>query len=522
MLVGDFLARSAERFPEKTAIICGERRVTYAELEELTNRFAWALIEGGVTPGDRVAVLLENSVEAAVAIFGILKAGGIFLVISQTVKADKLRFILDDCAAKAIVTQSVFVDMVGAIDASVESLNLIILCGMQVTADSLSSPVICFEKDFSSFPSSNPEGVSIDADVAALIYTSGSTGFPKGVTVSHLNVVSAANSITEYLENVEEDVIINVLPLSFDYGLYQLLMSVKMGATLVLEKSFAYPFKVFESIHKERVTGFPGVPTVFAVLLQMKDLNPELFDSVRYVSNTAAALPPAHIRRLRDVFRNARIYSMYGLTECKRVSYLPPEELDRRPTSVGKGMPNEQIYIVDDSGNPVPPGVVGELVVRGSNVMLGYWNRPEETAKVIRPGRFPWERVLYTGDLFTMDEDGFFYFVSRKDDIIKSRGEKVSPSEVERIIHELDDVKEAAVVGVPDEIMGQALKAFVVPVEAARLTEKEVIFHCARRLENFMVPKEIEFRDELPKTSSGKISRKDLQQTSGDGKRDDE
>ena len=521
MLVGDFLTRSAERFPEKTAIICGDRRVSYGELEELSNRFAWALDQGGVRYKDRVAVLLDNSVEAAAAIFGILKAGGVFVVISQTIKPDKLKFILDDCSARALVTQPIFFDVVGAIDSSVKSLSSIILCGAGETGTTVSKPVIEFEDDLSSFPSSNPDVGSIDVDVAALIYTSGTTGFPKGVTVSHLNIVSAASSITEYLENVSDDVIINVLPLSFDYGLYQLLMSVKMGATLVLEKSFAYPFKVVERIHQERVTGFPGVPTVFAVLLQMKDINPELFDSVRYISNTAAALPPAHIRRLREVFRNSQIYSMYGLTECKRVSYLPPVELDRRPTSVGKGMPNEQIYIVDDSGNPVPPGDIGELVVRGSNVMLGYWNRPDETEKVIRPGRYPWERILYTGDLFTMDEDGFFYFVSRKDDIIKSRGEKVSPSEVERIVHELDDVKEVAVVGVPDPILGQALKAFVVPVEAARLTEKEVIFHCARRLENFMVPKEIEFRDELPKTSSGKISRKDLQQTSGDGKRDD-
>ena len=213
---------------------------------------------------------------------------------------------------------------------------------------------------------------------------------------------------------------------------------------------------------------------------------------------------------------------MYGLTECKRVSYLPPEELDRRPTSVGKGMPNEQVYIVDEFGNPVPPGDVGELVVRGSNVMLGYWNRPEETARVIRPGHFPWERVLYTGDLFTMDADGFLYFISRKDDIIKSRGEKVSPSEVERIIHELDKVREAVVVGVPDPILGQAIMAFVVPVEGVKLTEKEVIFHCARRLENFMVPKDVEIRVSLPITATGKINRRVLQQAVGAAPLEDE
>jgi len=304
-----------------------------------------------------------------------------------------------------------------------------------------------------------------------------------------------------------------VLPLSFDYGLYQLLMSVKVGATLVLEKSFAYPFKIIEKIQEERVTGFPGVPTIFAMLLQMRDVEPERFDSVRYVTNTAAALPPAHMVALGNLFKKARIYSMYGLTECKRVSYLPPEDLERRPASVGKGMSNEQVSVVDEDGNRVPPGVVGELVVRGSNVMMGYWDRPEETAMVLRPGRFPWEKVLYTGDLFTMDEDGYLYFVSRKDDIIKSRGEKVSPREVEGIIHELAAVREAVVVGVPDPILGQAVKAFVVLVEGAEITEKEIIFHCAGRLENLMVPSEIEFRDSLPKTASGKIDRKPLQET---------
>jgi acyl-CoA synthetase (AMP-forming)/AMP-acid ligase II len=347
----------------------------------------------------------------------------------------------------------------------------------------------------------------VDVDLAALIYTSGSTGDPKGVAVSHLNVVSAATSITQYLRNVEDDVIINVLPMSFDYGLYQLLMSVKLGATLVLEKSFAYPFKIIERIHEERVTGFPGVPTIFSILLQMADVKPEHFATVRYVSNTAAALPAAHIQRLRSLFSNADIYSMYGLTECKRVSYLEPDELEVRPTSVGRGMPNVHVSVVDDDGNPVPPGVIGELVVRGSNVMVGYWNRPVETAQTIRAGQYPWERVLYTGDLFTMDEEGFLYFVSRKDDIIKSRGEKVSPREVEGVIHELAGVREAVVVGVSDPILGQAIKAYVVRADGSDLTEKEILSHCASHLENLMVPREIEFRDALPKTTSGKTKR---------------
>ena len=520
MLVWEFLAESAAERPDKAAVVCGQRRVTYAELDCSSGRFAEVLIDRGMMPGDRVAILAENSVEAAVAIFGVLKAGCTFLVLSQTIKADKLEFILNDCGARGVVTQPVFLNMVQEARGAAESLDLVVCCGDPAVFESSDPPVVWFD-EAEATGAADLDVMSIDADVAALIYTSGSTGFPKGVTVSHLNIVSAATSITTYLKNTADDVIINALPLSFDYGLYQLLMSVKIGATLVLEKSFAYPFKFVERIQLERVTGVPAVPTMFAVLLQMKNLAPSLFDGVRYVTNTAAALPPSIIQKLRRLFRNAEIYSMYGLTECKRVSFLPPDQLDRRPTSVGRGMPNERVEVVDESGNPVPPGVVGELVVTGSNVMLGYWTRPEETAEMIRPWRYPWERVLHTGDLFTRDEDGFLYFVSRKDDIIKSRGEKVSPAEVERIIHEIEDVADAVVVGIPDSILGQAIKAVVVRAAGSQLSAREVIGHCASRLENFMIPKEVEFRDALPLTPSGKVSRRPLQQETPTGETDE-
>lgn len=521
MLVDDFLERSASRFTDKTAIVCGDRRVPYGELEETSNRLAHALLDGGVRPGDRVAVFLENSIEAAVAIFGILRAGGAFVVINHTTKPPKLEYILDDCSARAVIIGAKYVGSHQAAISRIESVGCVVVCGEGAAWELTPIPKLHFETDLASFPCSRPGRRVINVDLAALIYTSGSTGSPKGVAVSHLNVISAANSITEYLGNVPDDVIINLLPLSFDYGLYQLLMSVQVGATLVLEKSFAYPFSIVERVQEERVTGFPGVPTVFAILLQMDEIGPERFDSVRYVTNTAAALPPAHILGLKGLFRNAKIFSMYGLTECKRVSYLEPDELERRPASVGRGMPNVQVLVVDAHGDPVPPGVVGELTVRGSNVMMGYWNCPEETASAIRPGRYPWERVLYTGDLFTQDDEGYLYFVSRKDDIIKSRGEKVSPTEVERVIQEMAGVREAVVVGVSDPLLGQAVKAFVVRSDASRITERDVIEHCANRLENFMVPRAVEFADVLPTTATGKVRRASLGAPPGRSEKDD-
>jgi acyl-CoA synthetase (AMP-forming)/AMP-acid ligase II len=326
---------------------------------------------------------------------------------------------------------------------------------------------------------------------------------------THSNMVSVATSITTYLKNTPDDVILNVLPLSFGYGLFQVLMGAKIGGTVVLERSFAYPRAVVQTLVRERVTGFPLVPTMAAMLLQM-DLAKVDWSSLRYLTSAGAALPTEHIVRLRKALPHVQIYSMYGLTECARVSYLDPAEIDRRPASVGQGMPNQEVFIVDEHNCRVGPGVVGELVVRGAHVMKGYWELPAETAARLRPGPLLGESVLYTGDLFRMDDEGYLYFVARKDDIIKSRGEKVSPKEVEDVLHAHPEIAEAAVVGVPDEILGQAVKAAVVVKGGSRLTERDVLRHCAGRLEDFAVPKLVEFRDSLPRTANGKIDRKVL------------
>ncbi|MDH4135208.1 MAG: AMP-binding protein [Anaerolineae bacterium] len=509
MLVQDFLQNSVARTPDKVALVFQEQRLTYQEMDAQANRLAQALLDHGVQRGDRVAIYLPNSVEAAVAIFAILKAGAVFSVINPTTKLDKLAYILNDCRVTGLVTQARRLGMLEELQDWVPSLKSAVLCGKGGDKAVESREFLAFEALQQIYPNQLPPQKCIDVDLACLIYTSGTTGEPKGVMSAHYNVVAAASSIIQYLENVPEDIVINVLPLSFDYGLYQLLMTFKFGGTLVLEKSFAYPAAVLKLMEKERGTGFPGVPTIFAILLQM-DLSKYDLSSLRYITNTAAALPPSHILQLRQKFPWATLYSMYGLTECKRVSYLPPEELDRRPGSVGIAIPNTEVWIVDEDGNRVDPGVVGELVVRGSHVMRGYWEKPKATDERYRPGPIPGERALYTGDLFKMDEEGFLYFVARKDDIIKSRGEKVSPKEVENVLYSLDGVVEAAVIGVPDGILGEAIKAFVVRGDGNTLTERDVLRHCSQHLEDFMVPKYVEFRSELPKTTSGKIKKTGL------------
>jgi amino acid adenylation domain-containing protein len=505
-----FLEQSAAVLPEKTALVCGGRRLTYREIDVEANRLAHALVESGVGRGDRVAIFLDNCAEAVVSIFAVLKAGAVFMPVNPTTKTDKLVYVLNNSRAKALVGLGRKLRSLGEVWDQTPHLGVVVGVGGPPAEDGDGRKKFeAFEERVAEWSrrSTAPEKRCIDIDLAALIYTSGSTGNPKGVMLTHLNMVSAATSITTYLEMRESDVVVNVLPVSFDYGLYQVLMTFKVGGTLILEKSFAYPRAVLELMVRERVTGFPIVPTIAAILLQT-DLSDYDLSHLRYLTNTAAALPTEHIQRLRRLFPHATLFSMYGLTECKRVSYLPPDQLDVRPDSVGRGMPNEEVYVVDDEGRRVGPHVTGELVVRGSNVMKGYWELPEETAKRLKPGPLPSEMVLYTGDLFYADEEGYLYFVGRKDDIIKSRGEKVSPKEVENVLHAHPAVAEAAVIGVADPLLGQAVKALVVLAPGAAAAEKELLRHCASRLEDFMVPKLIEIRESLPKTGNGKVNKR--------------
>jgi amino acid adenylation domain-containing protein len=516
MLIHDFLKNSAERFPGKTALVCGDRRMTYAELDEMSRCLAGALLGLGLRRQDRVVIFLDNSIEAVVSLFGVLMSGGVFVMLNPGMKSKKLGYILKNSEAWGIIAHWSRLPIVQEAALEASGLGQVIGVGTPGGSDqskSPSSPPVHPWQDLISNGSSAGDTVGhpvIDVDLATIIYTSGSTGEPKGVVSAHYNVAAAARSITQYLENTPDDIILNTLPLSFDYGLYQVLMAALFGGTVVLETSFAFPYRVLERLVQEQVTGFPIVPTMAALLLQMQDLARFDFSALRYISNTAAALPVPHIRRLMDIFPRQRIYSMYGLTECKRVAYMPPEKLAERPGSVGIPMPNCEAFVVDESGREVGANQVGELVIRGANVMQGYWNSPEETAKRFQPGRYRADAMLYSGDLFRKDEEGFLYFVARKGDMIKTKGERVSPKEIENVVCEMEGVAEAAVIGVADNILGEAVKLFVVVNGAKDLTENAVLKYCKSQLEPFMIPKFIEFRDSLPKTASGKIDKKML------------
>jgi len=512
LLVDQFLENSARRFPDKTALVYGSRRFTYREVDCISNRFANALIANGIQRGDRVVVCLDNSSEAVFLIFGILKASAVFVMLDHTTKSERLRYILGDCGAAALVLPAEKLKSVGDSLVASPYLQTVYLAHAK---DAL--PAEARQRFVSLNPilgdsDSNDEAPPkkcIDADLAALIYTSGTTGHPKGVMLTHLNMFSAADSVISYLRNNSDDVILNVLRLSYSYGLYQILTGFLVGATIVLERSLTYPYLLIDIIKKEKVTAFPLVPTIAAMLLRY-DLKQHDLSCLRYITSAGAALPREHARWLQELLPHVQIFVMYGQTECKRISYLPPDQLLLRPDSVGIAIPNEEVYIIDEQGCTVGPGVVGELVVRGSHVMKGYWGLPQESERALWPGPLPGEKVLHTGDLFRMDQEGYLYFVSRRDDIIKTRGEKVSPKEIEDVLYSHEGVLEAAVVGVSDPILGQSIKAFVTLREHFQISKQELLRHCAKHLEDFKIPQQLQLRAALPKTVNGKIDRKEL------------
>jgi long-chain acyl-CoA synthetase len=505
-LLQDGLVASAQAHPDKLAVSAEDGDATFSELLARSLGLAAALQHEGLERGDRAAVFMENSLACATAVFGVLFAGGTFVMVNAQTREDRLSYILDDSGAKFLFSEGplartaleareaatvgprlVFARPPGDVEG--EGADLLQLAG----------------------GGSNPRpSAAIPPDLAALLYTSGSTGTPKGVMLTHQGLTFVTESIAEYLRLSAEDRILNVLPLAFGYGLSQLLLTARLGATLILERSFAYPAQTLRRLEANEATVLPGIPTIFATLTSLFAGSEKAYPSVRTITNAAAALPSSLHAPVRELFPNALIFRMYGQTECIRVCSLEPELLDEKPTSVGKAIPGTEAVVLDEEGRPVPPGAVGTLYVRGPHVMRGYWNAPELTTTTVSDQLYPGDAVLCTHDLFTTDADGDLYFVSRSDEIIKTRGEKVSPIQVENVLFAIAGIKEAAVVGVPDDLLGEAIRAYVVREEGSGLEEADVVRACREQLEAFAVPHEVRFIEELPKTPSGKVRRKSL------------
>ena len=503
-LLQDSLSESARAFGKKPAVVDETETVTYGELHDGALRFARLLQDSGLERGERVALFLDNTAACATAIFGTLLAGGVFMVVNPQTKAGKLAFVLADSEAAVLVAEGRLQGTAADALRQAPSVRQVF-----VTKASEGPPQWPDLDDALAATHGEPaRPATIPNDLAALIYTSGTTGHPKGVMMTHGALVFSVGSIAEYLRLDSDDRILSFLPLAFTYGLNQLLLSARLGATLALERSFAYPARTMQRIGDEAVTVFPGVPTAWSTLLGME--REVAYPSVRCVTNAAAGLPPSFHEGLRRTFPNASIFAMYGLTECKRVCYLEPELLAAKPTSVGKAIPGTEVSVLDELGQPVEPGEIGVLHVRGPHLMLGYWRAPELSAHMLKDGPYPGEKMLCTHDHFTVDEDGDLYFVDRSDDIIKTRGEKVSSVEVENALHEIDGVRAAAVIGFPDALLGQAIRAYVVLEGRSALTEQDLIRILRSKLEHVMVPREVIAVLELPQTDSGKVRKKSL------------
>lgn len=489
------LARAASEDPERIVLITPEGPVSAAALDRAASNIAGGLKAAGVRRGDRVAVVMPNGRQAAAAIYGVLRAGAGFSPVNPSIKHDRLALMLSDLQAAAVICDGDRAELVrGAAGPDVRVIDDV----DAVRAEPEEGPVV------------------LESDLAAVIYTSGSTGDAKGVTLTHRNMTFVADSNIEYLEVTAADRILCVLPLSFNYGLYHLFMSVRTGATLVLEPGFAFPGRVTGLFEQERITMFPAVPTIYQTLVGLKGLDEREFPHLRCLTNAGAALPAATVAQVRRTFPAASLFLMYGLTEATRVAYLPPDLVDAKPNSVGVAIPGTEIWLEDENGDRAEPGEVGELIVRGPHVMQGYWNSEQDSTVRLRTGRWEWERDLATNDLFRQDEDGHLIFVSRRDDVIKSRGEKVAPREVEEVLVAVEGVSEAAVIGVPDERLGAAVYAHVAAAPGVELDPRELRRECAARLEDYKVPREIVVHEALPRSGNSKVDRKALAALHGD------
>ncbi|HED36364.1 MAG TPA: AMP-dependent synthetase [Gammaproteobacteria bacterium] len=471
---------------------------TYSQVRQASHSIASYLIRGGLNRGDRVALLIENSFEYISACYGILSAGGVVVALNTAAKANDLCNWIEHSGSSWLIGAGKIPELKEVVLKCPADVRCVIQAAAEfdavrsVTAfdDVLESAVS------TAFPRLEGE------DIAAIIYTSGTTGQPKGVTLTHTNLLANMQSILDYMPMTEDDRCLNVLPFYYSYGNSVLHTHMMKGATLVLENSFMFPQRVLKKLQDEKITSFSGVPSSYALLLNKTDFSKFDLSSLRYMTQAGGAMLPAHIEKLRLQLPNVEFIVMYGQTEATaRITYLPYECLDKKTASAGKPVSGVALEIRDADNNPLPCGHEGEIYVSGASVMKAYWNDAQLTSTVLSDG---W---LKTGDLATQDRDGYIYITGRKTEMIKSGAHRISPLDIEEVILRCPGVAEVAVIGQSDEISGQTIKAFVVPLKNEDIKKRDIQFHCKKYLAIYKIPKTIEFLEALPKTSSGKLKR---------------
>jgi acyl-CoA ligase (AMP-forming) (exosortase A-associated) len=515
-LIHQFIFSSAQRAPGAEALVHGQRRLTYAALADAVRHAANGLLAAGLGRGERVAVYLEKNVENVAAMFGAAAAGGVFVPVNPLLKPEQVAYILADCNVRVLVTSADRLRLLAPVLSLCPDLNMVVTTG---AADKLPAiePIAVQAWDAFVASGSANECVHrvIDADIAAILYTSGSTGKPKGVVLSHRNMVAGATSVASYLENTPADRILAVLPLSFDYGLSQLTTAFHVGATAVLI-NYLLPRDIVKAVEAERITGLAAVPPLW---IQVAQLSWPADCTIRYITNSGGAMQRPTLDALRRALPNARPFLMYGLTEAFRSTFLPPEELDRRPDSMGKAIPNAEVVVLRPDGTECAAGEPGELVHRGALVSLGYWNDRAKTAERFKPvvsshhGLPLTEMAVWSGDTVRKDEDGFLYFISRNDEMIKTSGYRVSPSEVEEVVYAREQVAEAAAIGVAHPTLGQAIVVIAHARPGMEIDAAGLMAACKPHLPAYMLPARIVMSETgLPRNPNGKIDRKLLSQ----------
>lgn len=508
MQINNFLEDSARCFPEKQAVWFKGQWKTYAQIDAMANRLANYLISAGIERGDRVAILYENSFEYIASYFGVLKAGCVTVALNTETTSQSLVYILNHSKAKAIVSQGRYLKfLLPAIKKTPELKHVIIEHKKPdncIGAESPQRPE-CLSEIFENGDQSQPTVKSIDIDLASIVYTSGSTGKPKGVMLTHQNIVNNTLSIVKYLSLTKDDRIMVVLPFYYIYGQSLLTTHFCVSGSVVIENRFVYPQMTLETMRDMEATGFAGVPSTFLILLDRTAVREFEFPKLRYVTQAGGAMAPGTQKEVAEVFSRSELFVMYGATEAgPRLTYVPPDRLSEKWGSIGRAVENVEVFVADGRGNRLAAGQEGEIVARGSNIMAGYWRDPEGTDEVLRDG------IYYTGDLGVMDDDGYVFIVGRKKEIIKAGGFRVSSKEVEEALLEHADIHEVAVIGVVDELFGEAIKAFIVPKSGITLYVDTLKKHLTTILPAFKHPRYFEFIESLPKNQSGKIMKAKL------------
>ncbi len=520
-LIHELILKSADRFPDAEALVYRKSRISYFVLAQEVRSAGCGMLASGLDRGERVGVYLEKRPETVIALFGAAAAGGVFVPINPLLKPEQVAYILRDCNVRILVTSAERLKLLAAVLPQCHDLRTVMVVSPAEALPVIANlKVVSWEDVLSQAGKAGKAGEvrvhrRIDGDIAAILYTSGSTGKPKGVVLSHRNLTAGAASVAQYLKNSPDDRILSVLPLSFDYGLNQLTTAFHVGATGVL-MNYLMPRDIVDTLEEDRIPGLAAGPPLWIDLAQ---LTLQKAISLRYITNSGGAMPRATLDLLRSSLPDTAVFLMYGLTEAFRSTFLPPEQVDVRPDSIGKAIPNAEVLVLREDGSPCAAGEPGELVHRGVHVSMGYWNDHEKTAERFKPvpshqsGLTIPELAVWSGDTVRMDEEGFLYFIGRRDEMIKTSGYRVSPMEVEEVLYATELVAEAAAIGVPHPVLGQAIVVVATPRAGTSLDREALLTACKLHLPAFMLPSRIESRQgNLPRNPNGKIDRKLLAQ----------